>query len=246
MARTAASAASSSSPAAGRAGAAAAKSAPQQPELDTRDDKLGPELVGIVLALAATFFLVSLASYEPADMAAIREGRGSEAITNLIGPVGVHVADLLLYAFGIGAWIVAGLVMTLAIACFRQKVRVPTARLALSGAGVVLSGLVLTHLVAQKVGWMPYGKPAAGILPGAIAVVSKAMLSTVGTAVLASAVFLASLAVLTKRDWTSMFVRWVSRRTAPVVEQSVDLAAEAGQAVANHVGDASVRAASCR
>lgn len=244
MARTAASTAAPSSLPTGRPPAAAPKGPGEPTEKKKDGDNLGAELTGIFLALFATFFLASLGSYVPADMAAIREGRGSEAVSNLIGSAGVYMADMLLYLFGIGAWVVSGLVLALSIACFRQKVRVPTFRLALSGASLVMSGLVLTHLVAQKVGWMPYGKPAAGILPGAVAVVSKAMLSTVGTAVLASAVFLASLAILSKRDLTSMFVRWVSRKTAPVVDKSVEVAAEAGIAAANQVGDASVRAAS--
>jgi S-DNA-T family DNA segregation ATPase FtsK/SpoIIIE len=74
------------------------------------------EILGVVLAFALIFTAVSLLSYHPADPSLNHAG-ASGRVHNVFGPVGAHVAGLLIYLFGVGAfWIpIILLIMTLYI-----------------------------------------------------------------------------------------------------------------------------------
>lgn len=193
---------------------------------DVRQSELRGEWVGIVLLGAGVVFGVALFTHDPRDMAIVAAGLGSEGVANEIGPVGARMADLLLHFLGLGAFLLDFLVLGLALATLTGRMRAPRPRAALGMAGASLSLLVLLHLVAQRWHWRPMGKDAAGLLPGGVAVVLKAMLSTTGTAVLATVGLAASLAAVTGKSLTSMLARWVAGRAAPVVEHAASATGE--------------------
>ena len=194
-------------------------------EAEVRQRELRGEWAGLVLFGAGAAFAGALLSHDPRDMAAIAAGQGAEHVANWLGPVGARMADMLLHFLGLGAFLLNALVLTLAGATLTGKMRAPRPRVAIGAAGAALSVMILLHLVAQRWHWKPLGKDAAGLIPGGIAVVLKAMLSTAGTALLATLTLAASLAALTGRTLTSMLVRWVSGKTAPVVSKAVEKAA---------------------
>ena len=196
---------------------------------DVRQSELRGEWVGIVLLGAGVVFGVALFTHDPRDMAIVAAGLGSEGIANEIGPVGARMADLLLHFLGLGAFLLDFVVLGLALATLTGRMRAPQPRAALGMAGASLSLLVLLHLVAQRWHWRPMGKDAAGLLPGGVAVVLKAMWSTTGTAVLAIVGLAASLAAMTGKSLTSTLARWVAGRAAPVVEQAASATGEAAK-----------------
>jgi hypothetical protein len=62
------------------------------------------EVTGLVFLAAGVLFLLSLASFHPGDPSWNHVG-GNLATHNLIGRFGAHLSDLLLQAFGLGAFV---------------------------------------------------------------------------------------------------------------------------------------------
>ncbi|MBI5608508.1 MAG: DNA translocase FtsK 4TM domain-containing protein [Deltaproteobacteria bacterium] len=219
---------------------------PSRTEADVRQRELRGEWAGLVLFGAGAAFAGALLSHDPRDMAAIAAGQGAEHVANWLGPVGARMADMLLHFLGLGAFLLNALVLALAGATLTGKMRAPRPRVALGALGAALSVMILLHLIAQRWHWKPLGKDAAGLIPGGIAMLLKAMLSTAGTALLATLTLAASLAALTGRTLTTMLVRWVSGKTAPVVSKAVEKAAtyttdaarDGVQSLRNRVGQA--------
>ncbi len=131
------------------------------------------ELGGLALGLAGLALLVSLASYDPADPSL--NTATAHHTSNLAGPAGALVSDLLLQGFGLAA-LLPGLVMLAwawRLASHRELggvvARLIAAVLALPVLGAVLAGIGALH--GPVVNW-----PAAG-LGGAIGtIVSRAVL----------------------------------------------------------------------
>ena len=70
------------------------------------------EILGVILAFALIFTAVSLLSYHPSDPSINHAGASGE-VHNLFGPAGSHVAGVLVYLFGVGAfWIPVVLLIT--------------------------------------------------------------------------------------------------------------------------------------
>ncbi|MBW1742473.1 MAG: DNA translocase FtsK [Deltaproteobacteria bacterium] len=70
------------------------------------------EILGVILVFALIFTAVSLLSYHPSDPSINHAGASGE-VQNLFGPVGSHVAGVLVYLFGVGAfWIPVILLIT--------------------------------------------------------------------------------------------------------------------------------------
>ncbi len=196
---------------------------------EVRQREMRGEMAGLVLLGAGMAFAASLASHDPRDMAAVAAGKGAEQVANWLGPVGARIADLLLHFFGLGAFLLNVLVLALALATLTGRMRAPRLSLAVGAFGASLSGLVLLHLIAQRWNWRPLGKDAAGLIPGGVAMVLKAMLKTTGTALVAAVALMASMAAISGRSLTSMFVRWVSRKAVPVVEGAAAKTTDAAQ-----------------
>src|SRR5215467_9252924 len=81
------------------------------------------ELVGFLLCVSALLLLLSLASYSPLDPSLDSASvlTGSRAARNWIGMVGAVIADLLLQAFGIGAFLLPIISALLGIRWFRSR-----------------------------------------------------------------------------------------------------------------------------
>jgi S-DNA-T family DNA segregation ATPase FtsK/SpoIIIE len=70
------------------------------------------EIIGVILAFALIFTAVSLLSYHPSDPS-INHAGASGKVHNVFGPAGSHVAGVLVYLFGVGAfWIPVVLLIT--------------------------------------------------------------------------------------------------------------------------------------
>src|SRR5580704_7761203 len=70
------------------------------------------EVTGFVFLAAGILFLLSLASFHPGDPSWNHVG-GNLATHNLIGRFGAHLSDLLLQAFGLGAFVIPFLIFAL-------------------------------------------------------------------------------------------------------------------------------------
>lgn len=198
---------------------------------------LRAEMIGLVLLFAGLAIAAALATYAPHDMEIIQAGRqGTDSLRNVIGPVGARIADLLLQALGLGAFGLCGLILLLAAGTLTGRLHSPKPRQMAGVFFASLSLLVLLHLYAHKVGYRPFAKDAAGILPGAVAVLLKALLSTVGTSLLASIVLAASLAAVTGRSLVGAAMAWFSGRAAPVVSQVANSSADVARDSLSHLG----------
>lgn len=96
------------------------------------------EVTGFVLLAGGILFLLSMASFRPQDPSWDTVS-GPIRTTNLIGPVGAHVADVFLQAFGLGAFLFPVLVFALGWKWIRSEaVDAPIIKL-LGSASMVLS-----------------------------------------------------------------------------------------------------------
>jgi DNA segregation ATPase FtsK/SpoIIIE-like protein len=205
------------------------RKAPDPVQPGKRHD-LRAEMVGLVLLFAGAGFAAALISYSPRDMELIQTGRAAtEGVHNYIGPVGARIADLLLQLTGLGAFLLAALVLVLAFRTLTGRMAAPKARAGLGIAGATLALLMLLHLGAQSMAWRPYGKDASGLIPGAIAVLCKALLSTTGTAMLSVWLLATSVAAITGRSLTRALFTWSSGRAAPVVDSLANSGAQAAK-----------------
>ena len=85
------------------------KSAPVEPPRrrveDRYADAIRREVLGIVILASSLCVMLSLASFEPSDVSSAGEAARSGRAANLIGPVGAHVADVLLEVVGLAAFL---------------------------------------------------------------------------------------------------------------------------------------------
>ncbi len=78
------------------------------------------EIIGILLFFLLVFTLVSLVSYHPQDPS-VNNATAGEAIHNLFGLVGAHLAGILIGLFGLGAFWVPILLLFLSIQFFGSR-----------------------------------------------------------------------------------------------------------------------------
>src|SRR5438270_6596794 len=89
------------------------------------------ELVGFLLCVSALLLFLALVSYSPLDPSLNSASvlTGSRAARNWIGIFGAIVSDLFLQFFGIGAFLIAGLIAVLGMRWFRsRKIQSPLAK----------------------------------------------------------------------------------------------------------------------
>lgn len=89
------------------------------------------ELIGIVLCVSALLLFLALISYSPLDPSLNSASvlTGSRAARNWIGIFGAIVSDLCLQIFGIGAFLIAGMIAVLGMRWFRsRKIHSPLAK----------------------------------------------------------------------------------------------------------------------
>src|SRR5581483_2747348 len=94
-------------------------------------NRLLNELIGFLLCVSALLLFLAIVSYSPLapSLNSASVLTGSRAARNWIGIFGALISDLFLQFFGIGAFVVTGLIAVLGMRWFRsRKVQSPVAK----------------------------------------------------------------------------------------------------------------------
>ena len=164
-------------------------------------------LVG-VLALAA-YVLLALGSHHPTDPAWTVAG-SDLAVENLVGKSGAWTADIVLYAFGWGAYLLPVCLLAGAVPLLRRHRRNPWtwAEAPVRGGGfvaVLLATCLLMRLHIEAGDAMPAG--AGGALGDSIARVGLPVLNVPGLTLCALAVFLTGTQAMLNYSWLDALER---------------------------------------
>ncbi len=158
------------------------------------------EAGGLILLMIALAMFLALASFDPADLEAVR------APANLIGPVGVHLGDALLHMFGVGAFGIDFLLFYLGF-CLILGRAVNWRPVELAGQFMfVMFGAVLCHLAMFDyivLGHLPGG--TVGEFTGELA---RAFVGTVGATLIAIGGVLLGLMMATQMSLGAI-ARWI-------------------------------------
>ena len=114
------------------------------------------ELIGILLCVSALLLFLALISYSPLDPSLNSASvlTGSRAARNWIGIFGAIVSDLCLQIFGIGAFLIAGMIAVLGMRWFRsRKVHSPLAK-TMGAAWLVIFVPAMLALIPGDGRWM--------------------------------------------------------------------------------------------
>ena len=150
------------------------------------------EAYGIALLASATVFFLCLSSYDSSDVQVAGLAARSGRTLNLAGPVGAHLADLALTAFG-GASFVLASAMAFAGGAFLLRRSFPVQGRAV--AGFVLSVLTLAAFLQLWVRRPILDHPAGGAVGELVGEVLRSLMSTVGSYVVVISAFALSLVV---------------------------------------------------
>ncbi len=147
------------------------------------------EIGGLVLVALALVILLSIVSFNPADLDA------AGAPSNLIGPVGVHVGDALLYLFGVGSFFFDALLWYLGFMLIIGRL-IEWKWSEIGGQLLfVLSGTTLCHLFL--VDYTLFGHMPGGMVGEFSGEVMRGLFGTVGTSIIGVASLLLSLMLAT-------------------------------------------------
>jgi S-DNA-T family DNA segregation ATPase FtsK/SpoIIIE len=114
------------------------------------------ELIGIVLCVSALLLFLALISYSPLDPSLNSASvlTGARAARNWIGIFGAIVSDLCLQVFGIGAFLIAGMIAVLGMRWFRsRKIHSPLAK-TMGAAWLVIFIPAMLALIPGSLRWM--------------------------------------------------------------------------------------------
>lgn len=158
------------------------------------------EAGGLVLLILALALFLSIASFDPTDLEAVR------APSNLIGPVGVHVGDALLHIFGVGAFGIDFLLFYLGF-CLILGRPVNWRPVEIAGQFIfVVFGAVLCHLAMYD--YLVLGHIPGGILGEFVGELTRAFIGTVGATLIAVGGVLLGLMLATQMSLGAIF-RWL-------------------------------------
>ncbi|GMV42325.1 MAG: DNA translocase FtsK [Myxococcales bacterium] len=165
------------------------------------------EVYGIIVVVFAVILLLSLASFDATDLDPERRG----SLSNWIGPVGAHLASLFLKVFGVGAFAVSGAFMAVG-GCVLVGWR-PTLTLRQTGLWLMLltSAAVLLHMATD--GHRVLDHRAGGLVGMLLGEGLRALVSDVGSVIVASTSAAIAIMLLTGRSLLSPF-RFVARKGA--------------------------------
>lgn len=192
MAAKSAASSSSKKKSTSRSSSSKAKSSTSKaaPRVNGTSFALQRELSGVVLLALALVLLLSIASFNPADLA-----RGDAAPTNLIGPFGVWVGDVLLTIFGLGAFFINALLWYFGISMLLGREIEARPGEILGQLLFVLAGTVLGHLALS--GYLVLGHEPGGWIGAFGGELMRGAVGTVGTAILAGSAFLIGAVLVT-------------------------------------------------
>ena len=146
---------------------------------EERDRPLRVEIWGVVLLTVGLCLFLALISFSRTDT------QGSDDVANLIGPVGVQVADIVLYSIGLSAFFFNAVLFYCGFALvFGKKLRL-TWQETVGYAIAIPAGSVFLHLVfdAQQL----LGHSPGGLFGELGAEISRSLLGSVGTTILTTA-----------------------------------------------------------
>jgi S-DNA-T family DNA segregation ATPase FtsK/SpoIIIE len=152
------------------------------------------EVGGLVLVAMALVILLSILSFEPADIEAARRG-ATGGPNNLIGPVGMHIGDALLYLFGVGSLFFDALLWYLGFMLIVGRL-IEWKWSEISGQLLfVLSGAMLSHLFFFD--HTLFGHMPGGLVGEFSGEVMRGLFGTVGTSIVGVCALLLSLMLST-------------------------------------------------
>jgi S-DNA-T family DNA segregation ATPase FtsK/SpoIIIE len=149
------------------------------------------EVTGFVVLAAGILLLLSLASFHPQDPSWDTAGPAAARTVNLIGPLGAHIADLLLQAFGIGAFLFPTLIFALGWKWIRSEaISAPLVKL-LGSAAMALSAC---GTAAMLPAWRIFDHTVApgGVIGLLMADLLKRSMNIAGAAVVLVTAFIVS------------------------------------------------------
>jgi S-DNA-T family DNA segregation ATPase FtsK/SpoIIIE len=104
------------------------------------------EILGVALVFALIFTAVSLLSYHPSDPSINHAGTSAD-VQNLFGPAGAHVAGLLIYLFGLGAFWIPLLLLIISLYIFKEY---PNGLIVIAVAGGLLLAITTGGLLSMR------------------------------------------------------------------------------------------------
>jgi len=155
------------------------------------------EIYGLLILAFSASLCLALLTFNPMDVTAVGGTRYQPA-HNLIGPIGAHVADIFLGVLGLGAFVMTPILGLLGLSYLIGR-RWQLARGDVFGSlGILVAAAVLLH-----VGFAPLrflGHLPGGAVGEYIGEISRALISTTGTLILAVTLLTVSLVSLTRRS----------------------------------------------
>jgi len=177
------------------------------------------EVTGFVVLAAGILLLLSLASFHPQDPSWDTAGAAATRTSNLIGPVGAHLADVLLQAFGIGAFLFPALIFALGWKWIRSEaLSAPLVKL-LGSAAMALSACgTAAMLPAWRV--FDHSISPGGVIGILIADLLKRSMNIAGAAVILVTAFIVSTYLVSTftlqklEDWFAPLIMVFGRMAA--------------------------------
>lgn len=172
------------------------------------------EFAGIISLAISASLLFALASFDPLDPS-WNTATGRHPVTNKIGVIGAHAADLLFQSFGLAAWLTPALLFWTGLRWLRRK-QLSSPLFRLAGYGLLVwtaaAGLELSR--AGELYSLPF---AAGGLFGFLAASSlEAVLNTLGAGVFLSLSALLSLYLISAFS-VELLAAFAEEKLAPVL-----------------------------
>ena len=183
------------------------------------------EIYGIVIVAFAILLLLSLLSFDPADVTSTGGTRYQPA-QNAIGPIGAHVADLFLASMGVGAFIFTGIFGFLGLSYVVGRHFSIQRGDVLGWLGLIVGGSVILH-VGMEPGTL-LGHSPGGLTGEYVGEISRALFSTTGTMILAVTGTLISVIAITRQSVFDLFMKvrgWAVRLWAWTRATHLDLQA---------------------
>jgi DNA segregation ATPase FtsK/SpoIIIE, S-DNA-T family len=172
------------------------------------------ELIGFVLGVCALLLFLAVVSYSPLDPSLNSASvlTDSRAARNWIGIVGAIASDLLLQVFGLGAFLLPGLVAVLGIRWFRsRKVQYPLAK-CLGAIWLLIFIPALLALLPYHVRWMNV-IPIEGLLGRVVGDVMIRYLNLTGAYIVCAAILAVALYLSTAFSFSALQF-WLPTRFA--------------------------------
>ena len=157
---------------------------------------LTTEIGAILVLLMGTTLFLSLISFDPGDL------QGPAETMNLIGPVGAHLADILLDLFGLGSFALAGVVVLLGtFLLLGRRIEMKPSEI-VGQILLVVSGAALFHMIYD--GQTILDHMPGGAVGAVVSEVCKTLFNEVGTYLLCLAVALLGFVLITDTQFSSI------------------------------------------